>query len=150
MQSQKNNSLGQRLKLLRGEQGLTQQQLAQRLGLSRGIIGNYEIDAREPDYRTLALFADYFGVSLDFLLGRTQVRYSLAVQQQLEGYQRIVQLLNRQPKALLDALERLLEHGELVKRLNGLSPQSRQDLLRYTELLQLRDTTTLPGQRRAQ
>lgn len=61
----------QRLRELRGECGLSQYQLAGELGVSRGLIGNYEQGSREPDYVTLAGIARYFGVSVDYILGLT-------------------------------------------------------------------------------
>ena len=41
------------------------------LGLSQNSISRYETGEREADYRTLILFADYFNVSIDYLLERT-------------------------------------------------------------------------------
>jgi len=64
----------QRLKLLREEAGLTQKQLADKLGVSRGTIGMYEIGQRDPDTETLQKLSDIFGVSVDYLLGKTDIR----------------------------------------------------------------------------
>ena len=41
------------------------------LGMSQNTISRYETGAREADYKTLLIFADYFNVSVDYLLGRT-------------------------------------------------------------------------------
>ena len=59
------------LKSLRTSHGLTQDELAKSLKISRSAIGMYEKGAREPDYETLELIADYFNVDTDYLLGRT-------------------------------------------------------------------------------
>ena len=59
------------LKSLRKAQGLTQEELAKALKISRSTIGMYENGSREPDYETLELIADYFNVDIDYLLGRT-------------------------------------------------------------------------------
>lgn len=59
------------LKSLRKAQGLTQEELAKVLKISRSTIGMYENGSREPDYETLELIADYFNVDIDYLLGRT-------------------------------------------------------------------------------
>jgi len=64
----------QRLKMLREEAGLTQKQLAEKLGVSRGTIGMYEIGQRDPDTETLQKLSDIFRVSVDYLLGKTDVR----------------------------------------------------------------------------
>ena len=59
------------LKSLRTAKGLTQEELAQILKISRSTVGMYENGSREPDYETLELIADYFNVDIDYLLGRT-------------------------------------------------------------------------------
>jgi len=62
---------GKRLKSLRESKDLTQQDLADILKVSVGTIGMYEIDKRLPNNKNSEKLADYFGVSLDYLLGRT-------------------------------------------------------------------------------
>lgn len=59
------------LRQLRKDFGLTQVDLAKRLGLSRSTIGMYEMGKRNPDTDSLEMIADFFNVDLDFLLGRT-------------------------------------------------------------------------------
>ena len=59
------------LKLLRKSKGLTQDDLAKALKVSRSTIGMYENGSREPDYETTEAIADYFNVDIDYLLGRT-------------------------------------------------------------------------------
>lgn len=61
---------GSTLKKLRLENDLTQQQLADKLGISRSAIGMYENGDREPDFETLEIIADFFNVKLDYLMGR--------------------------------------------------------------------------------
>ena len=60
-----------RLKYLRKKKGISQLKLAMDLSLSQNSISRYENLEREADYATLIKFADYFDVSLDYLLGRT-------------------------------------------------------------------------------
>lgn len=67
--SKNNDKLGNRLKALRGER--TQQQLADYLGITRPAYTAYERGTRQPDYETLQKLADFFDVSIDYLLGRT-------------------------------------------------------------------------------
>ena len=45
--------------------------LGMELGMSQNTISRYETGAREADYKTLLIFAEYFNVSVDYLLGRT-------------------------------------------------------------------------------
>lgn len=60
-----------RLKELREQRGISQLKLAMDLGMNQNSISRYETGAREADYATLILFADYFRVSVDYLLERT-------------------------------------------------------------------------------
>lgn len=60
-----------RMKELRKQRRITQQKLAIELGMSQNTISRYENGEREADYQTLILFADYFDVSIDYLLERT-------------------------------------------------------------------------------
>lgn len=62
--------LGERLIKLRKSRKLTQQQIADKLHLSRGTYAQYEIDRRVPEYATLEKMADFFEVSIDYLVGR--------------------------------------------------------------------------------
>ena len=65
---------GDRLKLLRTEKGDTQKDLADLLDVSPSTIGMYERNQRDPDTATLRFLADYFAVSVDYLLDRTEFR----------------------------------------------------------------------------
>ena len=60
-----------RLKNLRKERKISQLRLAIDLNMNQNAISRYENLEREADYETLIKFADYFNVSLDYLLGRT-------------------------------------------------------------------------------
>lgn len=53
---------------LRKQRGLSQQQLAEALGLSRSAIGMYETGKREPDMDVLQLFSDYFNADMNTLV----------------------------------------------------------------------------------
>ena len=60
-----------RLKELRKKRGISQLRLAMELGMNQNSISRYESGEREADYRTLIRLADYFNVSIDYLLERT-------------------------------------------------------------------------------
>ncbi|MBR1496560.1 MAG: helix-turn-helix transcriptional regulator [Oscillospiraceae bacterium] len=60
-----------RLKQLRKSKGISQVKLAIDLNMGQNTISRYENEVHEADYETLILFADYFNVSIDYLLGRT-------------------------------------------------------------------------------
>ena len=62
------------LKVLRQEKGISQQQLADVILVSQQSINKYENHNVEPDIETLIKIADFFNVSLDYLVGRTDIR----------------------------------------------------------------------------
>ena len=58
-----------RLKELRIGRGLTQQQLADEIKCTRQAYSRYELGEREPDYETLIMFANFYNVTTDYILG---------------------------------------------------------------------------------
>lgn len=62
--------IGNKLKELRISEGLTQQELSVRLGISRVNYTKYETDKVRPDYETLIKLADFYNVSLDEIFDR--------------------------------------------------------------------------------
>ncbi len=58
-----------KLKLLRGQRGFTQEELASQVGMTRDTYKNYEQQRTEMGYEVLIKLADYFGCSIDYLLG---------------------------------------------------------------------------------
>lgn len=65
-----------RLRRLRQEKNISQSALANYLGVTQQTVSAYESGDREPDLETLNKMADFFDVSVDYLLGRTDIRNS--------------------------------------------------------------------------
>lgn len=65
--------IGKKITELRHARGLTQQNVADGIGVSRATYAHYEIDRREPDNNTLIKIAGFFNVSTDYLLGLTNL-----------------------------------------------------------------------------
>ena len=61
-----------RLKELRKNKHISQLKLAMELGISQNSISRFETGERKPDYDTLIQIADYFDVTLDYLVGRSK------------------------------------------------------------------------------
>ena len=111
-------SFGEILTSLREERGIYQKELAAILKVSVGTISNYENNIHFPDQEALLHLADYFGVTVDYLLGRTSYRYSLDT-------------LNEEYAPGMTV-------AELVDIIQHFSPQNTASFLDYIELLQLR------------
>ena len=60
---------GERLKLVRKNKGLSQQELADMIGASKSLISCYESGKRNPSLENIISFMEIFGVSSDYLLG---------------------------------------------------------------------------------
>jgi len=66
--------LAKRLKYLRQINNLTQDQLAQNIGLTASAIAHWEVGKREISYSKLEKFAEYFNVSISYLLGERELK----------------------------------------------------------------------------
>lgn len=66
--------LSERLLALRQERSLSQRSLVKEMGLALNTYVRYERGEREPDASTLARIADFYGVTLDYLVGRSEER----------------------------------------------------------------------------
>lgn len=111
-------SFGEILTSLREERGIYQKELAAILKVSVGTVSNYENNIHFPDQEALLQLADYFEVTVDYLLGRTSYRYSLDT-------------LNEEYAPGMTV-------AELVDIIQHFSPQNTASFLDYIELLQLR------------
>ena len=111
-------SFGEILTSLREERGIYQKELAAILKVSVGTVSNYENNIHFPDQEALLQLADYFGVTVDYLLGHTSYRYSLDT-------------LNEEYAPGMTV-------AELVNIIQHFSPQNTASFLDYIELLQLR------------
>ncbi len=65
--------IGNRINELRKERGLSQHALAKQIGVSQKAIDYWERNVNEPKASYIVLLADYFGVTADYLLCRTDV-----------------------------------------------------------------------------
>ena len=65
--------------LLRKEKGVTQKQAAEDLGVSQALLSHYEKGIRECGLEFVVRVADYYGVSCDYLLGRSADRSGLTL-----------------------------------------------------------------------
>ncbi|MDE6904713.1 MAG: helix-turn-helix transcriptional regulator [Lachnospiraceae bacterium] len=112
---------------LRTKSGLTQQEMADKLDISRSSIGMYENGEREPGFELLETIADYFNVDMNYLLGKKD-----SSQQREQGYyldedaRDMAQFLfdNPEYKVLLDATrktkkEDILFVKEMIDRINS-------------------------------
>lgn len=73
----KNFPLAPRLRWLREDTGMLRVDLARKLDITYQLYCDWERGAKRPSYEKLIKVADYYGVSLDYLLGRTERRIAM-------------------------------------------------------------------------
>lgn len=120
-------SLGRKIKQLREREGIQQKDFASKIGVSNVVLSRYESDERKPDYDTLLKIADYFEVSIDFLLDRADrqktteninIENLSAYQQEVLDFfmSREDLFFKDKPENILDALEQFEIYYELYKK----------------------------------
>ncbi len=101
-----------RLKELREEKGITQQALADVLCCSQQTINSYENRGSQPDVEMLSKIADYFDTSVDYLIGRSDVRYSFLTSED-DRFTRlekdVVENIDRLPKEMKESVLMIID-----------------------------------------
>lgn len=109
-------AFNEKLKALRLENDMTQEYVAARLNVARSTIAGYETKNRQPSHENLTALANLFHVSVDYLLDNgNSVK------------------LSSSPLPVNGKSE------ELLIRYRNLSSESKRDLFKYVDLLELRD-----------
>lgn len=105
--------LAKRLRELREEKGYTQQEIANKLGLTKGAYGAYERGTNIPDAKTLLTLSEIFDVTADYLLGRVDNKIQLyGLSNEEEEIVEIIKTLTKeQTKSLTDTLNILIKKG---------------------------------------
>jgi len=96
-----------RLLELRNEKGLTQRQLAKVLNISQGTYNNWENGNTEPSIEQIIKLADYFDVTTDLLLGRTDDK---TIERRDNASNEFLRLYNSSPQEVQQAIIILLGH----------------------------------------
>ncbi len=118
------SKLSNNLRRLRTEKGVYLKEIAPFLNVTVGTLSNYEKDIHEPPLDTLAVLADYYEVSVDYLMGHTECRCPIsAINREIyNGYTvgRFLELLDR---LSVDDLRHLVYVLELFESRTPAHPQ---------------------------
>ena len=80
-----------RLRELRQKRGLQQKDLAKEIGVSYAAISGYECGLRQPHLSSIIMLADYFGVTVEYLVGREDLLDGLKIERAREdGYGQVL------------------------------------------------------------
>jgi len=151
-----------RLRLLRKEKDLTQGELGSKLNLSTSAISMYEKGNRTPDLETLEIFADFFNVDTDYILGRSPVklRYDLSLMQEETFYelkdnsldndyreilkQPDLQFFDKIPKSDLKEYEKLFDVNMVMLRGKKITKEEKENLRLTFKKLFIKDYLRSP------
>lgn len=110
-----------RLKELREKNGISQADLARVLSISQGAVGNWESGKREPNFEMSKRLADYFGVSVDFLLGREKPGVDIGFDDFTYAMQNEAKELTEKDRGLLLSMARQLREARKASEGNDSS-----------------------------
>jgi len=99
----------QNLKELRKEKGLTQQAIANELSITQKTYCNYENGEREPSIEMLKRIADFFNVSIDYLLGHETKRFYTLSEDEKGALNRYTKLTEKNKGKTEQFMEQLIE-----------------------------------------
>lgn len=119
-------SFGSNMAKLRNERGIYQKELATSLKISIATVSNYEKDRHFPDAAMLCKIADFFDVSVDYLLGRTDFRYN-------------VETLHR-------PFTDKYTISDLVNTSLEFSPEHKRSLTEYVQMIKIAEQNTSSGE----
>lgn len=109
-------TLGGNLAKLRKEHNMGQKELALRLNVSIGTISNYENGVHTPNPETLGRLADCFGVSVDYILGRTRFRYDIGqLERRLSKDYTVTDIVNMMISFDSSTVENLMEYAQFLQ-----------------------------------
>lgn len=107
---------GEILADLRHEKGIGQKELADYLRLSVGTISNYENNIHSPDLETLCKIADYFGVTTDYILGRTAYRCDPEIlNRRISRDYTVTDIINTVLSLDSSTVDRLMEYADFLR-----------------------------------
>ncbi len=138
-------------KNLREENGYSQQEIADKLKISRGSVSNYEQGTREPSFEMLETIADLFNVDMDYLMGKSPIKNKstlsganlhpandINISKNVADLDFLCRLVKDGDKLVLEPLEpqteKLSEKGQkLYDMIKDLPEDALADILNYAE-----------------
>lgn len=91
--------IGMKLKELRELNGFTRKYVADQIRIDQTTYGKYELNKREPDSETMKSLADFFGVSVDYLLGR-EIKTAEPVKKEIELSEKEMEEIKRKAEGI--------------------------------------------------
>lgn len=122
------NTFGAKLRLLRKQKGLSQEEVAKYLGYSRVQVSNWEIERSEPDIQALGKLAEFYGVTIDSITGTASPSANESAPITTEP---IEQTIDRMNDPVMDGI---------IDNLQQMSPDERETFWRLSQSVVNRTT----------
>lgn len=113
----KKSKLSVRLRSSRESAGLSQIDAAKKLEISNGTLSGYERDYRDPDTRTLEKMADLYEVSVDYLLGRSDIKKEENKEDKMFAYGGFDDMSEKEMQHLWEYAEIMRERRKKMEKL---------------------------------
>lgn len=120
--------ISQRLKQLRAEKNLTQTDLADILGIAKTTLAAYEQEKSEPSIKTLLKLSEYFDVSVDYLIGKTNCAHeeNQPITNLLGIDEKTIEILQKLSSSIhapnhMDYLEAIIQHPQFEALLSHIN-----------------------------
>ena len=108
---------GEKIRMLREEKKMSQIEMAKNLQITSQALSQYELNKRMPDTGMIQKIADFFNVTTDYILGRTEIKnYEEKICEDQEKY------------------------SATTRQIESLSEDSRKELKKYIELLKIKES----------
>lgn len=133
-------SYNERLRELRSKKGLSQQELSNRLGFNRATYARYETGNTQPDFDTLQKLADFFDVSTDYILGRTN---TLSSSDRVNSF-------DEKEQAEFEAFINNPNHGIFFKDYLSAPEERKKELLQFWRFIREAERDRKPGDRQGE
>ncbi|WP_254450313.1 helix-turn-helix domain-containing protein [Cohnella herbarum] len=122
----------QKLRELRKEKRLTAKQFGEKFTLAESTISGYETGARTPDMETIEKFANFFEVSVDYLMGRTDARSTTSKSGSNHNVDpEIIELLDK-----LQKKGAALEATAILRTASKMNKEQLKDILKVFEMIE--------------
>jgi transcriptional regulator with XRE-family HTH domain len=102
-------SLGSRIVTIRKEKKISQTELAEKVGIHANVLGRYEREEATPSVEMASIIADALSVSLDYLVGKTDVQLDKAI---LDKVVSIQKLPEEDKNCIMYSIDGLIQHAK--------------------------------------
>jgi HTH-type transcriptional regulator, competence development regulator len=130
--------LGKRLKYLREKFNYSQKKVAESLGISNVQLSRYESGDRNPDPELIAAFADFYGVTTDYLHGRTDDPYGYSIHEESATYKKTPK--NEKEINTLEKINQLIKEYGIeqmgffdIEKWKSLSEEEIEEIIKHFE-----------------